>query len=207
MIIEQIAVGPMANFSYLIADREGGEAVVIDPAFETDPITAKAQSLKVSIALIVLTHHHFDHVNAASALKSTTGARIIAHEAATYLLHGSVYVDRTVRDGDLIPCGGEMLKVIHTPGHTPDGICLLVDNKWLLTGDTLFIGNCGRTDLPGGSQEELFESLQKLKRLPDHLIVLPGHDYGRAATAELGAEKRLNAAIAASTRDEFLAVP
>lgn len=207
MFIEQIAVGPMENFSYLIADREGGEAVVVDPAFETDPITAKAQSLKVSIELIILTHHHFDHVNAASALQSITGARIIAHESAAHLLHGSVCVDRTVKDGDLIQCGSGTLKVIHTPGHTPDGICLLVDDKWLLTGDTLFIGNCGRTDLPGGSPEELFESLQKLKRLPDHLIVLPGHDYGRASTAALGEEKRLNSAMSASTRDEFMAVP
>ncbi|MBF0498744.1 MAG: MBL fold metallo-hydrolase [Candidatus Riflebacteria bacterium] len=205
MLMEQIPVGGMRNFAYIFGTREGGEGVIVDPGFDGDKIVETAKRLKLNITRIILTHHHFDHVSAASAVKTRTGAKILAHPETERLLEGAAALDGKLVDGDsfsLEPTEG-VVKIIHTPGHAPGSICLVVDDKWLITGDTLFIGNCGRTDLPGGDAKTLFNSLQKLKKLPDELILLTGHDYGPAQRRTLGEEKRLNPVLSAPSFEIF----
>lgn len=197
MHFSQINVGNMANFSYLFADEQSREGMLIDPAFDHEKICGLVKKESINLTHIVLTHHHYDHVNAAEAVKARTGAQIFCHPETVPLLHGSSACDKMLNDGDSFVIGSEKVEVLHTPGHAPGSICLIVANKWLVTGDTLFINDCGRSDLPGGDFKTLFQSLQKIKTLPDHLIVCSGHDYGPARTRTLGEEKAANPVLLA----------
>jgi hydroxyacylglutathione hydrolase len=205
MFIEQRQVGQMAVFAYLVGDKESGEAVVIDPAADTDAIIAAAEKNKVRIKYIINTHGHVDHIGGNVDMKKKTGAEIIIHEddaemlvdtpAAMLRMFGakaSPPADRTVKDGDLIEAGAVRLRVIHTPGHSP-GSMVLYTAGYAFTGDTLFVEAVGRSDLPGGSGEVMFDSIQKrLCTLPDETAVLPGHNYGSTPTSTIGHEKRFN---------------
>ncbi|OQA06173.1 MAG: putative polyketide biosynthesis zinc-dependent hydrolase BaeB [bacterium ADurb.Bin374] len=208
MFLETIRVGPMGNFCYLIGDEDGGRGVVIDPAFDGGKIMAAVKARRLDLSCIVLTHHHFDHINAAAAVKARTGATVLGHKESERYIHGDIRLDAYAADGASLDWGGRgTVEIIHTPGHAPGGICLIVDGRWLITGDTLFIGNCGRTDLEGGDAQALYGSLARIKRLSDGLIVCPGHDYGPVPSRTLGEEKKLNPALAAASYEEFLAVP
>jgi hydroxyacylglutathione hydrolase len=205
MFIEQREVGQMAVFAYLVGDKESGEAFVIDPAADTDGIIAEAEKNKVRIRYIVNTHGHVDHIGGNAEMKEKTGAAIIIHEADADMLGAtpaamlrmfgakqSPPADRTVRDGDLIEVGAIKVRVIHTPGHSRGSMVLLLDGH-AFTGDTLFVEAVGRTDLPGGSAEIMFDSIQqKLCTLPDETAVLPGHNYGSMPTSTIGHEKKFN---------------
>jgi glyoxylase-like metal-dependent hydrolase (beta-lactamase superfamily II) len=186
------------NFSYIIADESSREAVVVDPSFNADVIIPFIQKGGFTVKYVVNTHHHRDHSADNTAIKSSTGAKIVAHKVA------KVNQDVEVDDGNALRVGGIIIKVIHTPGHCPDSICLLVDEK-LLTGDTLFVGECGRTDLPGGSSKALYNSLfQKLMTLDDDIEVYPGHDYGPRPHSTIGEEKRTNYILKKRTLSEFI---
>jgi len=130
-------------------------------------------------------------------MRERYGIKVIMHRATD-----APYIDVRVDDGDEIQFGQQTLKVIHTPGHTQDAMCLLFKDR-LFTGDTLLIGGCGRTDLPGGNAEAQYESLAKLKPLGDHIRVYPGHDY-REAVSNLGDEKQNNARMLISSKEEFV---
>jgi glyoxylase-like metal-dependent hydrolase (beta-lactamase superfamily II) len=122
--------------------------------------------------------------------------------------HLSIPTDIVVADGSRLKLGEVFLDFLLTPGHTPGGICIIVDNEAFLTGDTLFIGDCGRTDLPGGSLSEMFKTLhEKIMALPDCLIVYPGHDYGDKPFDTLGNQKHTNKTLCAKTLKEFSAIP
>lgn len=208
MIFVQLAVGKMQNYSYLFADRASHEGFVVDPAFDHEKILAAIKEHGINLTRIILTHHHFDHINATAAIKTHTGAEVICHRDTAPLLQGGASYDRLIDDGYSFVCGdNKTVRCLHTPGHAPGSLCLIVDDKWLVTADTLFIGDCGRADLPGSEPESLFASLQKLKTLPDHLIVCPGHNYGPAPTRSLGEEKRSNPTLQAASFQEFIKMP
>jgi glyoxylase-like metal-dependent hydrolase (beta-lactamase superfamily II) len=187
------------NFSYIVADEDTKEAAVVDPSFNADAIVAIAKDQNLKVKYVINTHDHTDHTAGNEEVRSAFGAKIVTHQLSC------VRKDVGVVDGDTIKLGKVVIKVIHTPGHTSDGICLLVDNK-LLTGDTLFVGECGRTDLPGGDSESMYKSLfQKLMKLDDVVEVYPGHDYGPKDHSTIGAERRTNYTLKTRTLEEFVA--
>ena len=186
------------NFSYLIADDGTREAAVVDPGYNSEVIVDIIRSQKLHLKYIINTHHHLDHIGDNGVLKKIFGSKVVAHRLS------QVEKDVEVDDGDIITVGALSIRVIHTPGHTPDSICLLVGDK-LLTGDTLFVGECGRTDLPGGSSEELYNSLfDKLAKLDDNIEVYPGHDYGPRPNSTIGTEKITNYVLKKRSLEEFI---
>jgi len=188
MIIRQLAVGNMDNFCYLVGCEKTRKAVVVDPGADVERIVAEAKKENLDIETIVNTHGHGDHTAGSAALKARTGARVLIHA-----LEAAAVPEADVRlsgDEDL-QVGAITFKVIHTPGHTPGGICLYAEGN-LFTGDTLFVGDSGRTDLKGGHRPTLGASIRRLMTLPDDTVVWPGHDYGPTPSSTIGWEKRHN---------------
>jgi hydroxyacylglutathione hydrolase len=188
MIVRQLEVGFMDNFSYLVGCETSRQAMVIDPAGDAQAIVALAGSLGLTIVLIVNTHGHGDHTAGNAGLKALTGAQIVIHELDA---DGYPSADRRLSDETSLQLGDISFDVLHTPGHTPGGICLYAEGH-LFTGDTLFVGDSGRTDLKGGHRPTLGASIRRLMRLPEETIVWPGHDYGPTPSSTLGWEKRHN---------------
>lgn len=186
------------NFSYIIADENSKEAAIVDPSFNGETLTKLAKDQNFTVKYVIDTHEHGDHTAGNQTVKSNLGAKIVAHNSSR------IKKDISVVDGDTLTIGKVAIKIIHTPGHTPDGICLLADGK-ILTGDTLFVGECGRTDLPGGSVKDLYNSLfQKLMKLDDNVEVYPGHDYGLAPHSTIGIERKTNYVLKPRSIEEFL---
>ena len=188
MIIKQLETGTMDNFCYLVGCETTRKALVIDPGADVDAIVAAAEAEGLTIAMIVNTHTHGDHTAGNARLKELTGAPVIVHanDAAGY-----PQADIRLRDERTLRLGNITFDVIHTPGHTPGGICLHAAGH-LFTGDTLFVGDSGRTDMTGGDRPTLGASIRRLMRLPDETVVWPGHDYGPTPSSTLGWEKRHN---------------
>lgn len=186
------------NFSYVIADETAKEAAVVDPSFNADAIIHILKNQDLAVKYVINTHQHLDHTAHNDKIKSIDGAKVVAHKLS------KTVKDISVVDGDFLKLGKTNIKVIHTPGHSPDGICLLVDSK-LLTGDTLFVGECGRTDLTGGSAEDMYHSLfDKLIKLSDDTEVYPGHDYGATKHSTIGIEKKTNYTLEKRALSEFI---
>lgn len=186
------------NFSYVLADEATKEAAVVDPSFNADAIMKIVRDQNLKAKYIINTHDHPDHTLGNDEIRSAFGAKIVAHQLS------GIRKDVSVVDGDVIKLGKTVVKVIHTPGHSPDSICLLVDGK-LLTGDTLFVGECGRTDLLGGNPESLYNSFfGKLMKLDDGVEVYPGHDYGPDPRSTIGVERKTNYVLEKRTLKEFV---
>ena len=180
MLIKTIPVGQLETNCYVVTDEESLRCAVIDPGDESNTILDYLEENHLRCEAILLTHGHFDHVGAVEAVAEETGAKVYfnrrddtggrdLHRPFT-LPEGGVYYD----DGDVITVGALRFEVIATPGHTPGGVCLRCGEA-LFTGDTLFRGSCGRTDLPGGDMDEELRSLKKLCELPGDYEVYPGH--------------------------------
>jgi len=205
MILKQLIVGSMGVCSYIIGCEETKIGAVVDPGGDESRILAEVEKLGLKIKYIIATHGHPDHVCGNRIIMEATGGKILMHEEdAEYFekpatmsyfsmlgLEPSPPAAKKVKDGDVIEVGKVQLQVIHTPGHTPGGMCLYSAPN-LLTGDTLFVGGVGRTDFPGGSYDGLLESLKKkILTLPDETVVWPGHGYG-GSQSTIGEEKRSN---------------
>jgi hydroxyacylglutathione hydrolase len=204
MIQKALMVGLLQVNCYILGDEKTKEAVVIDPGGDSEDILEALEHEGLVLKLIIDTHGHFDHVDANQPLKTATGAQIAIHRAdaqmlsqpspeALFFTGGNLkqsQADILLNEGDVLTFGEYKLKVLHTPGHTPGGISLVMENQPLVyVGDTLFAGSIGRTDFPGGSFEALIEGVRtKLFPLGDHYIVYPGH--GPVTT--IGEEKKYN---------------
>lgn len=206
MLVRGLALGELETNCWIVADGLGGPAIVIDPA---DGVTAILEAVgDMDVAAIVLTHKHFDHIGAVRDLIAATDAPLMIHVADAEDLGdpsttgGAIYgfmqtappPDRTLADGDVIEVGHLRLTVLHTPGHTPGGICLFAEDPaggpaHLFAGDTLFAGSVGRTDFPGGDARALSTSIaRKLVMLPAETLVHPGH----GPDTTIARERRLN---------------
>lgn len=195
-IFEQIRSG--GCLSYILGCAEQKECVVIDPELDkADEYVELAKFFSSDLLYAIDTHTHADHNSACKILREKYRIPVVMHRATD-----APYVDVRVEDGDTIRFGAQSLRVIHTPGHTQDAMCLLFHDR-IFTGDTLLIGGCGRTDLPGGSAEEQYESLRRLSELGDDIRVYPGHDY-REAVSTLGSEKQSNARMRIESKNEFV---
>lgn len=202
MLLTRLVVGPLQVNCYILADEKTKEAVVIDPGGDAQDILKIIRDKDLRVKYIVNTHAHFDHVGANKAVKEATGAELLVHREDDALLGNtagqarmfgmttpsSPKADRYINDGDVIVAGEVSLKVFHTPGHSSGGICLL-EHGMVFTGDSLFAGSIGRSDLFGGDLMTLITAIKsKLLSLPDATKVFPGH--GPAST--IGDEKRDN---------------
>jgi len=198
MKVYQIEVGNMQNFTYILEDEDTDDAIVLDPSWDIEEIQKVIDKNNLKVKYIVNTHHHFDHTIGNEALVKITDAKIIQHNAST------LKNDMTVSDGDKIKFGNSEITVFHTPGHSKDSICLIGDGK-IFSGDTLFVGNCGRVDLPGGSAKELYHSLfDIICKMDEKLDLYPGHNYGSLSSSTLGKEKKTNFVLQPRTEQEFL---
>ncbi|MGI0078765.1 MAG: MBL fold metallo-hydrolase [Nitrososphaerales archaeon] len=198
IFIEQIPVGQYKNFSYVVADILIREAAIFDPAWEAPKLLAALQEKNLTLKYIVNTHAHFDHIDGNQKLATATNAKVVMSDKSL------ARKDLAVKDGEELQIGRVNMRFIHTPGHSPESMCIEVGSVALLTGDTLFIGECGRVDLPGGSAEGLFESFQKLRLLDPELVVYPGHDYGTKRSTTLREQLETNYTLAKRTKQEFI---
>ncbi len=197
MIFRQIRAGGDRNFSYLIADEATGEAAIVDPSYEPEKALAEAGDLK--IRYVISTHSHPDHVAGNNYILERTGAGEVLHESSP---HAS---NLRVKDNDELPLGALHLRFLHTPGHIPDHVCVLVEDH-LITGDLLFVGKVGGTGphFVGSDPLKQWESLQRLMRLDPATRIWPGHDYGAKPSSTIGDEVACNPFLLCASYEEFL---
>lgn len=215
--LKQLEIGQMQNFVYLIGDLKTREAAVVDAAWDIDAIVDAAAADDMKITKAFVTHFHPDHIGGnlfgykiegIAELLNQLPIKVYVQKAeAPYMnrLVGLADTDMVmVEGGDKTDIGQLKVQFIHTPGHTPGSQCFLVEDQ-LISGDTLFIGACGRVDLPGSNPQDMYYSLTtKLKQLPDETILLPGHNYG-GYRSTIGAEKRQNTYLRCQRLEDFLA--
>ena len=189
--IHTLTLGMYQTNTYIIHEENSKGCCIIDPGYEADAILQKVETLGLHVEAILLTHGHFDHVGAVRDLAADTGCRVFlcAEDDALppMFTGGKLYFTDTYGEGTILNIAGLYLRVLHTPGHTPGSVCLMAENH-MFSGDTLFAGSCGRTDLPGGDWATIRKSLMRLAQLPEALQVHPGHGESTA----LAAEKRYN---------------
>jgi len=218
IFFKQLELGPMQNYVYLLGDPTTHQAAVVDAAWDIDAIVEAAQAEGYTITHDLVTHFHPDHlggdlmghsIRGAAELTAKVPAKIVVHKAEVPFVHritGLSDSDLTpVEGGDEIAIGNLKIKLVHTPGHTPGSQCFLVGNA-LVSGDTLFIGSCGRVDLPGSNPEDMYRSLALLGELPDETILCPGHNYADRPRSTIGDEKRTNMMLRFRSLSDFLSV-
>jgi len=201
MIFEQVRTGGDRNFSYLIGDEETREAMVVDPSDAPGPLLERASALGLRITTIVNTHLHEDHVAGNEFIRAATGARV-----ACFAMTGAEparEADIGLRDGDRVAAGKVKFRVLHTPGHTPEHICLYGEGR-VVTGDTLFVGKVGGTDFGEGARREYASLREALMTLPDETEVWPGHDVGVRPSSTIGEEKRTNPFLLCADFEAFV---
>ena len=210
LFIEQILVGPMANFVYLIGSNETREVVLVDPAWQVDGLIDYIAEKDYTLKAALITHYHPDHcggkmggqmIEGVAKLLETAAVKIYIHKQEAAGLKKITGISDSdivkVESDDKLSLGRVDISFLHTPGHTPGSQCFKVRNN-LVSGDTLFISGCGRVDLPGSNSDDMFHSLQKLSALPDDTILLPGHNYAAKSAAMMSEIKQINPALSAT---------
>jgi glyoxylase-like metal-dependent hydrolase (beta-lactamase superfamily II) len=212
---DQIAA-QMVNFVYAIGDRATGECVLVDPAYSVGELVELVGADGMKVTGVLATHYHADHVGGSMMgyriegvreLLEHVGVKVHVQEAeaayvmkVTELSHGDLAVHES---GDVVTVGDVGIELVHTPGHTPGSQCFLVDGR-LVSGDTLFLEGCGRTDLPGSDADAMYESLQRLATLPDSTIVFPGHRYSLPSSGTMDAVRSTNIVYKPKSKDGWL---
>lgn len=220
LYFKQIQIGPMQNFTYLIGDSTTREALVVDAAWDIPAIVRIAEQDGYTINKALVTHYHQDHLGGdfqgykipgAAELLEQVKAKVYVNKAEAPFLHRIAGLSASdivqVEGGDTTNVGSIKVTFIHTPGHTPGSQCFLVENC-LVAGDTLFIGSCGRVDLPGSSPEDMYYSLQTLSKLADETILYPGHNYAGQPSDTIAHQRRHNMYLhlSSKTLQEFMSV-
>jgi glyoxylase-like metal-dependent hydrolase (beta-lactamase superfamily II) len=214
LYFKQIEMGPMQNFVYLIGSTATRKVAVVDAAWKIDEILRLAAQDEMEITHAFVTHTHPDHVGGRFAgieiegvteLLSKSKVKVVVHKTEAEFLKALSPSDLIkTESGDKVDIGGVEIQLLHTPGHTPGSQCFLVGNR-IISGDTLFIGSCGRVDLPGSDPEQMYYSLtQKLMALPDDIVLFPGHNYSNRPTSTIGQEKQSNPYFQFHSLKQFL---
>ena len=204
LYLEQLLVGPMDNFIYLIGSKSTREVAIIDPAWDIDALLNHINEKDLKLASVLVTHYHPDHIGGGMGGHSIEGiaellekdpVKIFVHKLEAEGVKKVTGVSDTdlniVESGDHLTIGENDIEFLHTPGHTPGSQCFKVNNN-LVSGDTLFVQGCGRVDLPGSNSEDMFHSLQKLSALPDETILYPGHNYSAEPYESMEKVKQIN---------------
>jgi hydroxyacylglutathione hydrolase len=195
MYVRQLKLGPMENFVYLIGADDAPETAIVDAAWDVEEALRAAEEDGRRVTDALVSHHHFDHVNGLPALLEARGVRVHAHNADVPRLAPELRGEvRKVRGGDLVEVGPMRVRALHTPGHTPGSTCWQVEGRdgGLFSGDTVFVGACGRCDLAGGDPEQMYESLRRISELDPALKLYPGHDYGDVPVSSVAREREKN---------------
>lgn len=208
LIVEQIEIGPMANFTYVVGSRSTREIAIVDPAWDIDGLLKHLQERDYQLVAALATHYHPDHIGGGMGGHKIAGVAELMEKHAVKVYANKREADGVkkvtgladtdlarVDSGDTLKIGLVEVEFLHTPGHTPGSQCFRVKNT-LVSGDTLFIDGCGRVDLPGSDSDAMYRSLQKLKDLPDETLLLPGHNYSAVPNATMGEAKQRNAYLA-----------
>jgi glyoxylase-like metal-dependent hydrolase (beta-lactamase superfamily II) len=209
----------MANFVYLVGDRETGEALVVDAAYDVQGVLDAAEADGMRVVGALATHYHPDHVGGDFMGHQVAGVKellelgdvpVHVQEAEAPWVRrvtGAGPSELVLHDGgDVVTVGEVGVELIHTPGHTPGSQCFLVDGRFLVSGDTLFLEGCGRTDLPGGDPAALYESLTgTLAKVPDDAVLFPGHNYASEPSASMGETRKWNYVFKPPSAEAWLA--
>ena len=204
LYLKQMELGPMENFVYLVGSKDTREVFVVDPAWQVDTVlrVAKEEDLKIIGALI--SHYHFDHTNGIEELLGALNVPVYVNKNDVPYLPVSADMVKAVDAGAKVKAGNVEIEMVHTPGHTPGSQCFHVRDH-LISGDTLFINACGRTDLPGGDAKQLYHSLTKtLMKMDDSTILCPGHNYAERPTTTMGDQKKHNPYLMCDSLENFL---
>ncbi|MBI5209472.1 MAG: MBL fold metallo-hydrolase [Elusimicrobia bacterium] len=191
MFLKQLELGPMANYVYLVGDPAAKECAVVDPGWDAPAILKAVAAEGCRVKAVLLTHHHFDHANGLEGLLKDAEVPVYIHRDDAGPIRPVAADLREVEDASKMRIGSVEVEFLHTPGHTAGSQCLRVEGN-LLTGDTLFIGGCGRVDLPDSDPAKMYKSLRRIAGLPGTLVVWPGHGYGDRASSPLSCEVKDN---------------
>lgn len=204
LYLKQMEIGPMENFVYLVGDKKTREVLIVDPAWQVDTILKVVQQEDLKIKGALISHYHFDHTNGIEELLESVNCPIYVNKKDVPYMEYSHDNIKSVDDGQKIEVGNIEINLIHTPGHTPGSQCFHVQDR-LVSGDTLFIGACGRCDLPGGDAKEMYRTLtQRLMKFDDSTILCPGHNYADKPTSTMGEQKKTNPYLMCDSLENFL---
>jgi hydroxyacylglutathione hydrolase len=200
--VVQIEVGLLQNFCEILYCPDTRVAAIVDPAWEVDRLLRETERLGLKVELALITHTHNDHIEGVGELVEKTGATVVVNPREAERVAGAGRTLADAVDGRDVAIGRRGVRALETRGHTVGGTCYLADG-YVVTGDVLFVGGCGRTDFQGGDTAEMWQSLQRLMRLPEETRVYPGHNYGETPTSTIGHETRSNPFLRCATFEDF----